>query len=31
VRELAAFQEKDRAMEREIAAVNAKIASGGFD
>ena len=31
VRELAAFQEKDRAMEREIAAVNAKIASGAFD
>jgi phenylalanine ammonia-lyase len=31
VRELASFQEKDRAMEREVAAVNAKIASGAFD
>ncbi len=30
VRELAAFQEKDRAMETEVAALSAKIASGGF-
>jgi phenylalanine ammonia-lyase len=31
VRAVAAFQDKDRAMEREIAAVSAKIASGEMD
>jgi phenylalanine ammonia-lyase len=31
VRELAAFQDRDRALEHEVAAVSARIAAGGMD